>query len=122
MLKKYAEKTSQLADEFFQELRQNPEFPKTSQPAPGDFRRTFEFLSSHFEHVAMVSLSAQVSGTYQAAAAAATRVEGPGRGKAGGHGLGLAFVAEATEAHRGLIECSEGIDGGARFRIRLPRR
>jgi signal transduction histidine kinase len=47
------------------------------------------------------------------------RVEGPGRGKAGGHGLGLAFVAEAAAAHRGLVECSEGAEGGARFRLRL---
>lgn len=51
-----------------------------------------------------------------------TRVEGPGRGKAGGHGLGLAFVAETAEAHHGLVECGEGIDGGACFRIKLPRR
>jgi len=51
-----------------------------------------------------------------------TRVEGPRRGKAGGHGLGLAFVAETAEAHHGLVECADGIDGGARFRIKLPRR
>ena len=51
-----------------------------------------------------------------------TRVEGPRRGKAGGHGLGLAFVAETAEAHRGLVECVAGTDGGARFRIKLPRR
>ncbi len=51
-----------------------------------------------------------------------TRVEGPQRGKAGGHGLGLAFVAETAEAHQGLVECVDGIDGGARFRIKLPRR
>jgi len=69
----YLDKISLSAKEFFQELKQNREFPKTSQPAPGDFRRTFEFLSSHFETVAMISLSAQVSGTFQAAAAAAKR-------------------------------------------------
>jgi len=51
-----------------------------------------------------------------------TRVEGPGRGKAGGHGLGLAFVADTAEAHDGLVECVDGIDGGACFRIKLPRR
>lgn len=49
------------------------------------------------------------------------RVEGPGRGRAGGHGLGLAFVAEAVEAHGGAVECGDGIDGGARFRIKLRR-
>ena len=51
-----------------------------------------------------------------------TRVEGTGRGKAGGHGLGLSFVSDTAEAHRGLVECVDGIDGGACFRIKLPRR
>ncbi|RME22257.1 MAG: sensor histidine kinase [Deltaproteobacteria bacterium] len=50
-----------------------------------------------------------------------TRVEGDGRGKAGGHGLGLAFVAEAVREHGGRVECREGIGGGARFIIRLRR-
>lgn len=50
-----------------------------------------------------------------------TRVEGEGRGKAGGHGLGLAFVAEAVESHGGKVECRDGIAGGARFVIRLRR-
>lgn len=47
------------------------------------------------------------------------RVEGPGRGKSGGHGLGLAFVGEAAAAHRALVDCAEGIDGGASFRLKL---
>lgn len=50
------------------------------------------------------------------------RVEGPGRGKAGGHGLGLSFVADTAAAHRGMVECTDGFDGGARFRIKLRRR
>jgi signal transduction histidine kinase len=50
------------------------------------------------------------------------RVEGPGRGRAGGHGLGLAFVADAARAHHGKVECREGIDGGARFLVRIRRR
>lgn len=50
------------------------------------------------------------------------RVEGPGRGRAGGHGLGLAFVAEAAQMHGGKVECREGVDGGARFILRVRRR
>jgi signal transduction histidine kinase len=50
------------------------------------------------------------------------RVEGPGRGKAGGHGLGLSFVADAAHAHGGSIECREGAEGGARFVLRIRRR
>jgi signal transduction histidine kinase len=50
------------------------------------------------------------------------RVEGPGRGRSGGHGLGLAFVAEAARMHGGKVECREGVDGGARFILRVRRR
>jgi signal transduction histidine kinase len=48
------------------------------------------------------------------------RVEGPNRGKAGGHGLGLHQVAEIVRAHRGSIKCVDGVDGGACFVIQLP--
>ncbi len=48
------------------------------------------------------------------------RVEGPGRGKAGGHGLGLAQVDEIVRRHRGRVACEDGVDGGARFVMRLP--
>jgi len=48
------------------------------------------------------------------------RVEGPGRGKTGGHGLGLAFVADAVAEHRGRVDCTSGPDGGARFTVRIP--
>ena len=49
------------------------------------------------------------------------RVEGPGRGKAGGHGLGLSFVAETARAHGGTVDCRDGLDGGARFVLRFRR-
>jgi signal transduction histidine kinase len=48
------------------------------------------------------------------------RVEGPHRGLSGGHGLGLAQVADVIAAHRGKVTCGEGFDGGARFTVRLP--
>lgn len=50
------------------------------------------------------------------------RVEGPGRGRSGGHGLGLYFVAEAARLLGGKVECREGAEGGARFLLRIPRR
>ena len=48
------------------------------------------------------------------------RVEGPNRGKSGGHGLGLHQVQEIVKAHKGQILCTDGVDGGARFVVRLP--
>jgi dihydroxyacetone kinase-like predicted kinase len=75
----YLDKVSISADEFFHELASNPAHPTTSQPAPGDFRRQFQFLASHFSDVIYISLSPAVSGTYQAAQSAALRIAGPGR-------------------------------------------
>lgn len=75
----YLDKIGLSADQFFAELTTNEHHPKTSQPAPGDFRRTYEYLASHFDDVVSVSLASGVSGTYQAARGAAERVSGPGR-------------------------------------------
>ncbi|MGK0344617.1 MAG: signal transduction histidine kinase [Myxococcota bacterium] len=47
------------------------------------------------------------------------RVEGPNRGKAGGHGLGLAQVTRVARAHGGSCVCSVSEQGGARFVLRL---
>ncbi len=75
----YLDKIGLSADEFFQELKTNPHHPTTSQPAPGDFRRTYEFLASHFDDVVSISLLGEISGTLQAAESAAQRVDGTGR-------------------------------------------
>jgi len=48
------------------------------------------------------------------------RVEGPNRGKAGGHGLGLGQVQDIVRKHHGTVRCETGVDGGSRFVVRLP--
>ncbi len=75
----YLDKVSISTSEFYDELRSNPNHPTTSQPAPGDFRRQFEFLASHFEDVLSINLTGAVSGTYEAARSAAERVRAPGK-------------------------------------------
>jgi signal transduction histidine kinase len=50
------------------------------------------------------------------------RVEGAGRGKSGGHGLGLAFVADTARLHGGKVECVDGVAGGAKFILRIRRK
>ena len=75
----YLDKVSMTSAEFFKELVRNPEHPKTSQPPPGDFRRIFEFLVSHYESVVSVNLTSRHSGTYNAAATVAQRVSAEGR-------------------------------------------
>ena len=53
--------------------------PTTSQPSPGDFRRQYQYLASHFPDVLSISLTPKVSGTYQAALSAAERTRASGR-------------------------------------------
>jgi len=61
--------------QFYERLVNSPVLPKTSQPAVGDFRATFERLLATHESVVCVCLSAGLSGTFQAAQAAAARVD-----------------------------------------------
>lgn len=75
----YLDKVTLTPEQFFRELASNPEHPKTSQPPPGDFRRAFEFLGSHYEGVVYVGLTARASGTFQAGESAATRSRTHGR-------------------------------------------
>lgn len=75
----YLDKVSITTDEFYEELRNNPQHPTTSQPAPGDFRRQFQFLASHFNGVLVVSLTSRASGTFEGAQSAAKRSKASGR-------------------------------------------
>ena len=50
------------------------------------------------------------------------RIEGPNRGKAGGHGLGLSQVMDIAKLHNGIAICAPNGEKGARFILRLPGR
>ncbi|MFK8052579.1 MAG: DegV family protein [Woeseiaceae bacterium] len=74
----FMDKLSISQKEFFDLLASNPNHPTTSQPSPGDFRRQYQFLASHFDDVLAISLSEKVSGTTNAARTAAARVAANG--------------------------------------------
>jgi uncharacterized protein len=100
----YLDKVSLSSEEFYRELASNPQHPRTSQPPPGDFRRLYEFLLSHHPAVLSVNLSRRLSGTLQAAEAAAERLD-PDRMRvidtenaAAGQGLLVMYAAEAARA------------------------
>lgn len=100
----YLDKVAFTAEEFYEQLRTNPHHPKTSQPAPGDFRRQFQFLGSHYDAVVSVNLSAKVSGTWQAAVSAAARADGAAvtvidsLNVSCGQGLLVMYAAECAKA------------------------
>ena len=101
----YLDKVSISTEEFFEELATNPKHPTTSQPAPGDFRRQYQFLASHFADVISINLTARASGAFQAAKSAAERVNAPGhirvidsRNASVGQGLLAVYAAECAKA------------------------
>jgi DegV family protein with EDD domain len=103
----YLDKVSISIDEFYNELANSPHHPTTSQPAPGDFRRQFQFLASHFDDVISINLTSTVSGTYEAARLAASRTGAPGRihvidSQTGSLGQGQLAVLAAECAELGL--------------------
>jgi hypothetical protein len=107
----FLDKVSLTPAGFLREVEASPHHPQTSQPAPGDLRRVYEFLASHHEHVVAVSLDARVSGTWQAARAAARRCAAPDRitvidscNASVGQGLVAMFAAECARAGLPLAE------------------
>ncbi len=72
--RQYMDKVSLSSEEYYQLLQHSDEPPTTSQPPPGDYRRQFEFLVSHYASVICLSISARLSGTWQSANGAAQRV------------------------------------------------
>jgi DegV family protein with EDD domain len=107
----YLDKVGITSEEFYTELERNPEHPKTSQPPPGDFRRQFEFLASHYASVLSLNLTRQVSGTCGAAETAATRISAHGKvavidtlNASTGQGLIAMYAAECAQAGHDLAQ------------------
>lgn len=86
------------APQFYQRLATCPEPARTSQPAIGDFKATYERLLATHEGIVSVHLAAGLSGTFQAALAAARLVD-PKRIRvidSGGVSVSVGVVAEAV--------------------------
>jgi len=112
----YLDKIGMRPDEFYRELATNPQHPKTSQPPPGDFRRVFEFLASHYEAVVSINVTARVSGTLGAAQNAAERVRAHGKvividsmNASLGQGLLAMYAAECAQVGMNGQQVSEAV-------------
>ncbi|MAV65293.1 MAG: hypothetical protein CMG00_08905 [Candidatus Marinimicrobia bacterium] len=99
----YIDKISQSADEFYTELKNNVNHPKTSQPTPGDFRRQYQFLNSYYSSIISIHIAEKLSGTFQSASIAAKNTSGTNisviDSKTASVGLGLLIehIAEKIE-------------------------
>jgi DegV family protein with EDD domain len=113
----YLDKVSLDAERFFRQLEQGALTPKTSQPPPGDFRRLFEFLASHYTAVVSVNLTRANSGTCGAAEMAAARVQARGgvhvvdsRNASVGQGLLVLAAAECAAAGGSATEVVAAVE------------
>jgi DegV family protein with EDD domain len=61
------------AETFYRRLQSDPEFPRTSQPTPGDFLACYRELGG-YERVFSLHVSGKVSGTFASAEAAAAEL------------------------------------------------
>jgi len=114
--REFLDRVSLQPDEFYRMLEESPQAPRTSQPPPGDFRRLYELLTAHGYDVLSVGLSTRLSGTTQAARAAAARV-GKGRvqvldslNASCGQGLLTLVAAEAAAQGASLEEIGALLD------------
>ena len=113
----YLDKVSISTSGFFEELANNPSHPTSSQPSPGDFRRQYQFLASHFPDVISINLTPEVSGTLQAAQSAADRVSAAGKvhvvnskNASLGQGLLAVYAAECAEAGLDISETLQAVE------------
>jgi len=107
----YLDKVGLSPGEFFRMLAEGPVHPKTSQPPPGDFRRAFEFLGSHYEAVVYVGLMSRVSGTFQSAETAASRART--RARILTYDSGTAALGQGLVAMRAAEVAADGGDADA---------
>lgn len=65
--KEYKDRIDLQPDQFYQLLEQSTVLPTTSQPSPQDFLTLYEEAKENHDDVLVITLSSQVSGTYQSA-------------------------------------------------------
>ena len=63
----HIDRVTQSITDFYKQMETDFNHPKTSQPTPGDFKKTYSFISSHYNSIISIHLSKAVSGTYQSA-------------------------------------------------------
>ncbi|AEG61022.1 DegV family protein [Desulforamulus ruminis] len=90
-------------EEFYARIARG-EMSTTSQPAPGEFAEVFQKLTSNGSQVLCLTLSSQMSGTYQSACLAQNMVEGDVEvidTRSATWGIGMMVMAAARAAAEG---------------------
>ena len=92
--------------QFFQRLRESPQLPTTSQPAPSEFLAAYQPLAQRGDSIISIHLASSLSGTFQSAQLAKTMLAYPDLevvdSRSASLGLGQLALAAARAARAGL--------------------
>jgi DegV family protein with EDD domain len=111
----YMAKVTMDSDDFYSVLERSKEHPKTSQPTPSDYIRTYEYISAHFRRAISIMMSGKLSGTYQSAKQFAARVSDrievvDTRTCSVGQGIVVLEAARDAQAGLPITEIMKGIE------------
>ncbi len=113
--KGYIDKVSQTSSEFYKELMTGNYHPQTSQPSAGDFKKQYQFLSSHYETIISLHIPKKLSGTYQSAQNASKQTPDAKitvidtNNASVGNGLIVKYAAKLVKAGKNHEEVLSGI-------------
>ena len=110
----FLDRVTMTTDEFYHKLTHDANWPKTTQPPPGDFIDVYNKLTKETDEILVVTLSSKLSGTYESATNAKGMVNGKCRievidslSVAMGLGLIVIAAAKATQAGANLDEVAD---------------
>jgi len=105
----YLDGVTMKAEQFYEMLDASPVYPTTSQPSYKEFFNRYNYLSSHYNSIIGINLSARLSGTWQNSVNAADKVsDQTGKvievinSKKVSCGLGLITIRAAKALERGM--------------------
>jgi DegV family protein with EDD domain len=74
----YLDGVDMCAEDFYKRLEIDPSIPTTSQPAPGDFLKTYQAAKqAGAEEIIVITISSAMSGTFESARTAAKSIDIP---------------------------------------------
>ena len=112
----YKENEELSKDEFYRLLRTCPDFPRTSQPAPGDFLRAFAPARERGDDAVMITMSQRFGGIYQGAVLAKELLDYPGayvidsRGAAGGERILVEHAVKLRDGGKTAAEIARSVE------------
>ncbi len=111
--KEYLDKKTIKPEKFYSMIRTEPIHPESAQPTPKMIKTLFDFTSSHYDDVIVLSVSEFLSGTYNSMKQIAANMENTNihivdtRQISASHGLITMRVAEAIEQGLSVEEILE---------------